>query len=296
MAVLERQARELELHAEQRRALAKDLHTAFVVDRLRELTSKEQDADIDLLRGALLIASLDNAELDLDSCVQRVQGMAATVRDGLDADASAAARIAALDDYLFKQQGFHGSRTNYYHAANSQLDRVLDDREGLPITLSVLYMSLAKQLELRVVGLGLPGHFVVRHELAEGPAEIIDVFDRGNRLTTRDARMLILRNSGAAVEVDEFPTSTHRSILVRMLTNLLGVAQAKDDPAAMLRYLEGIVCIDPSNASMRGLRGVLRHRQGRKRAALEDIDWILENQPEGVDLQQVRRMRELFAR
>ena len=81
-----------------------------------------------------------------------------------------------------------------------------------------------------------------------------------------------------------------------MLTNLLGVAQGSDDPAAMLRYLEGIVAIDPSSASMRGLRGVLRHRQGRKQAALDDLVWILKAKPEGVDLSQVRRMRELFAK
>jgi regulator of sirC expression with transglutaminase-like and TPR domain len=296
MAVLEQQARDLESQAGQTRALAQDLHTAFVSERLRQASSAEQDADIDLLRAALLIAKIDNPELDVDAYVEQVDGMALTIRESVKADGSEAERIRALDDYLFNQRGFHGSRTDYYNAANSHLDRVIDDREGLPITLSVLYMALARRLDLNVVGLGLPGHFVVRHEPEVGDAEIIDVFDRGRRLGDEKVNMLLLQLGGERTELERFPAASHRSILVRMLSNLLNVAEGRDDAAAMLRYLEGIVAVDSDNASMRGLRGVLRHRQGRKRAALEDIDWILENKPTGVDLQQVQAMREMLAR
>src|SRR6476660_24453 len=99
------------------------------------------------------------------------------IKHKLGANSSEAQKLAALNDYLFKDNGFHGSRTDYYHRANSYLSRVIDDREGLPITLSVLYIELASRLGLKVEGVGLPAHFVVRHVPADGEPRLIDVFE-----------------------------------------------------------------------------------------------------------------------
>ncbi len=71
-------------------------------------------------------------------------------------------RAEALRDFLFKENGFHGSRGEYYHHANSYVNRVLDDREGLPITLSVIFVELARRLQIPgVYGAALPGKFMV---------------------------------------------------------------------------------------------------------------------------------------
>jgi regulator of sirC expression with transglutaminase-like and TPR domain len=85
--------------------------------------------------------------------------------------------IETLNKFLFAERGFHGSHDDYYSKSNSYLNEVIDDREGLPITLSVLYIEIARRLKLNVVGVPLPGHFVVRHEPPGGPPQIIDVFD-----------------------------------------------------------------------------------------------------------------------
>ena len=295
MAVLQEQARELGKKAEQLRALREDLHTHSVCRQLRAIVSAKDDADIDLLLGALWIAKLDNPELDVAAYVEEVDRLADAVSKRVNPDDTPTTKLAALDRYLFEQNGFHGSRTDYYNAANSHLDRVIDDREGLPITLSVLYMSIAKRLSLNVVGVGLPGHFVVRHEPSEDKFQIIDVFSRGRRLSQTDAEFLVLQMSGQRPTDAHFSTARRADILYRMLTNLLGVAQRENDPPAMLRYLEGLIAIKPDDPSMRGMRGVLRHRQGRQQAALEDLDWILATRPNGIDLRQVQQMRDLFA-
>ncbi len=216
--------------------------------------------------------------------------------EGLPEDASEAARLEALNDYLFARNGFHGSRMEYYHRANSYLDHVLDDREGLPITLSVLYMELGERLNLRVVGVGLPGHFVVRFEPREGEPTLIDVFDGGKKLERADAELRVMQTLGQPLREDHLSATTNRAILTRMLTNLLGVAERKSDRRSMLRYLEAMVAVDPDSVSTRGMRAVLRQQNGRRRAALEDLDWILSNQPEGIDLEQIRLMREAFTR
>ena len=72
-------------------------------------------------------------------------------------------KIKALNQWMFQEWGFHGSRAEYYHRSNSYLNEVLDDREGIPITLSVIYIELAKRLGVQIEGVGLPGHFIVQH-------------------------------------------------------------------------------------------------------------------------------------
>ena len=94
-----------------------------------------------------------------------------------------------MNAFLFEELGFHGSRTDYYNRSNSYMNEVIDDREGLPITLSVLYLELARRLDLNVAGIGLPGHFVVRFEPSgESKAgQLIDVFDGGKPMTRDQA-------------------------------------------------------------------------------------------------------------
>ena len=296
IAALEYQARQLEREAAEKRRLGQDIHVHAACERLREISASDGDRpQIDLLLGALWIAKLDNPDLDVQTYVDMVDAMASAIRDQFKSEMTVTERLAVLDDYLFSQNAFHGSRTEYYDEANSHMDRVIDDREGLPVTLSVLYMSLAQRLGLSVVGVGLPGHFVVRHEPKDGESQLIDVFDRGARLSVDDAKRLVRQITARSPTDEDFATSPPKEILVRMLTNLHGLAQAKGDAAAMLRYTEGIVAVTPDSPRWRGLRGVLRHQQGRKQAALSDLDWILENQPPGIDLGQVRRMREAFA-
>ena len=88
---------------------------------------------------------------------------------------------------MFKQNGFHAGRSEYYHVANSHLDRVIDDREGLPITMSILYMELGRRLEMRIDGVGLPGRFIVNHVISDkdDDNQLIDVFDGGKLLSIR---------------------------------------------------------------------------------------------------------------
>ena len=296
LTILDQQAQELEQRAKDLRRLGEDLHVLSVCDELSQLVRDKSVRKQDLVRGALLIAKLDNAELNIETYVEAVDHMVDEIRQGFRDKTSAKEQLEALDDYLFKQNGFHGSRTEYYNAANSHLDRAIDDREGLPVTLSVLYISLAQRLGLNVVGVGLPGHFVVRHEPPEGDSQLIDVFDRGNRLSRVQANMTVLEHTGRTTTDDDFRTTASLDILIRMLTNLQGLAQRDDDKNSLLRYSEAMVALAPDSPQARGIRAVHRHRAGRRQAAIDDLDWILDKRPPGIDLDAVRRMREAFAR
>src|SRR6476469_7374899 len=151
--------------------------------------------------------------------------MAEQIKRNLPEQATEAQKLTALNDYLFKDNGFHGSRTDYYHRANSYLSRVIDDREGLPITLSVLYIELGSRLGLKIEGVGLPAHFVVRHVPAIGEPQLIDVFNSASPLSRSAAEKKIASITGEAPLPQHFDAVSNRQILQRILLNLISNAQ-----------------------------------------------------------------------
>jgi regulator of sirC expression with transglutaminase-like and TPR domain len=289
-------AAELEARAAELKRLAADVRTAAVVAEFEKLAGPKVEK-IDLLRAALTIARLDEEDLEVDAYVKYVDRMATEIQKKLPADATEGQKVAALNDYLFKDNGFHGSRTDYYHRANSYLSRVIDDREGLPITLSVLYMELGSRLGLAIEGVGLPAHFVVRHVPAEGEPQIIDVFEGGQFLSREAAEKKIRELTGEAPLESHFAAVTERQILQRILTNLIGNAQQPQkgpDREALIRYESAMLALDPALVRDRGLRAVCRWETGRTAAAVADLQVILDAKPEGIDLDELRKMQDYF--
>ena len=219
--------------------------------------------------------------------------MAADIRRTLVKKATEAETLGAMDRYLFQDNGFHGSRFDYYHRANSYMNRVISDREGIPISLSVLYMELGRRLGLSIEGVGLPGHFVVRFVPRKGEPQLIDVFDAATRLSLEDAGRLA-GAAGRPLPEELLAAVDQRAILARMLNNLVGLAQRQDDKERMLRYLEMMMVVDPDSIQARGMRSIIRYETGRKSAAIADLDWFLEHKPAELDLERIRQMRDLF--
>jgi regulator of sirC expression with transglutaminase-like and TPR domain len=295
LAVLRERVKLLERQAEQLKQLAASVHRRRVqADLLAVLAG--QDEAVDLLHAALLIARLDNEELDVEAYRREVDRMAKKAAAALPKDADDKARLAALNEYLFAERGFHGSRGDYYNRANSYLNEVIDDREGLPITLSVLYIEMAKRLGVRVVGVGLPGHFVVRTAPAEGEGQLIDVFDGGKLWTRDEADKKVRAITGKPLEEEQLRPMTRRAIVVRILHNLLGVARGERDADGALRYLDVIVAVEPTAAGDRWLRAGLRAGTGQKAGALEDAAWLLDHPSDEVDREQILEFRRLLQR
>jgi regulator of sirC expression with transglutaminase-like and TPR domain len=262
-----------------------------------ERVAGPQVENIDLLRAALTIARLDEEDLDVEAYVKHVERMADEVKWKIAAGATETSKLAALNEYLFKDNGFHGSRTDYYHRANSYLSRVIDDREGLPITLSLLYMELGARLGLQIEGVGLPAHVVVRHEPAEGQPQLIDVFESALPLSREAAERKILAMTGEPARPQHFDRVTNRTILQRILLNLIGNAQnpkTGPDREALIRYESAMLALDPTSIRDRGLRAVCRWETGRTAGAVDDLQVVIEAAPAGLDLAEVKRMQEYF--
>ncbi|MBP87093.1 MAG: hypothetical protein CMJ64_10315 [Planctomycetaceae bacterium] len=288
--LLERRAAALERQAKELRKVAADVHAKGVVADLIHLV-KDGD-DFDLMRGALLLAKLDERDIDIEGYLEQVDRMAREITAKLPKDAGETQKRDALAKYLFEENGFHGSRSaEYYHRANSYMNRVIDDREAIPVTLSVLYMELGRRIGLKIEGVGMPSHFIVRHVPAEGEPQLLDVFERAALLSRDDAAAIVLRFTGRELADSDLEVSPNRRILLRMIANLWGLARSETDGEAMLRYAEARVAIDPTEPAYRDERAQLRAFGGRLAAAVEDLDWLLERRPEGLDVDRIHQMR-----
>ncbi len=289
--VLRQRAAELDQRAEQLRKLALAAHERRVIDDLLATLAAEE-ANIDLFRAGLFIARLDNEEVDVDAYCCQLDQMAAELAGTLGEKPDDAEKLAELKKYLFEENGFHGSRGDFYNRSNSYLNEVLDDREGLPITLSVVYMELGRRLGLDIVGVGLPGHFVVSHVPADGEPQLIDVFEGAAEVSRADAEKRINQSTDgelSAAQLEElFKPATKRAIVFRMLQNLLPTART--DPPALHRYLNAMLAVDPQHGPYHMLRAMVRYQLDEKQQAREDVDWLLEHEPVGVNLDQVRAL------
>ena len=286
-SILAERARQLEREAAQLRKVALAIHRQAVQARLLEVLRGPEEK-IDLFHAALLVSKLDNPEVDMEAYRRQLDEMARELVSKLPSQADDASRLAALTKYMFAENGFHGSRTDYYNRANSYMNEVLDDREGLPITLSVLFLELARRIGLEnVAGVALPGHFVVKHTSTKGTEQLIDVFDGGKLLTRAEAEDIVALHAGAPLISEYLEPVTKRDIIIRMLRNLMGVAQRTESAADALHYLDIIIALSPDRAGERLDRVRVRLQAGDQAGAREDLRWLLDHEPAGIDLDRI---------
>ena len=294
LSALRARAERLEQQSVQLRKLAAAVHQRQVLAELSRVV--ESGPEFDLFHAALLIAKLDNDELDVEAYRTEFSRLESELKSRFAADADEPTRLKALNEYLFAASGFHGSRADYYNRSNSYVNEVLDDREGLPITLSLIYMELARVIGLDVAGVGLPGHFVVKYSPKEGDAQLIDAFEGGRVLSREQADAMVRGATGRPLADDDLKPTERRAMLVRMLYNLRGIAESQKDVPGMLRYLSGILTLSPDSAQDRMLRAYFLYQTGRGREAIEDLAWLIEHEPEEINLERVRELRERIER
>lgn len=286
LQALEQQARSLEDRAQRVRRLAAEVHVAKTLSEIRTVINSDS---IDLLRGALLIAKLDNPELEVDNYVREVDRHAKRVSAMFPENADEAERLQSLNRYLFEEQGFHGSRSDSEIRSNSYLNEVIDDREGLPITLSVLYMEIAKRLGLNVVGVGMPIHFLARHEPLRGPEQLVDVFDRGRLLTRDEARKMYESLTDNPWQDSHLQSSSTRAILERILRNLLNQAFDAEDSERFLRYTEAVLLIVPDSGRDHFIHAFFCCETQRWRQAREEVEWLTTHES-NIDPKEVNKL------
>ena len=295
---LRREADRREREAKQLRRLAEALQLTRVEQQLALIFAVKDEMKIDLLRAALLIARVDNDDLDVDAYVREVDRLAAAVRAALPPHADADTRLKGLDEYMFKKLGFHGSRIDFYNRSNSYLNEVIDDREGIPITLSILYIELARRLDVNVVGIGLPGRFLVRAESVHDNAALIDVYEGARRQSRAEVEAEFVALTERAPAPDDWRVQSKRQIVQRLVQNLVNIAEESNDAEGMLRYVDVHLALDPASLGDHWRRALLCYQTGRQAEALSEVNLLLSKDPDklpaAADPTQVRQLKSLL--
>jgi regulator of sirC expression with transglutaminase-like and TPR domain len=207
--------------------LIRALHPKTLHEKFRRLSSEGLETELDLEQGVILIAQFGHPHCDVGEIKKGLDAYAETLAAQLADVTTPRAAVAKLSHFLFKDSGFQGNQENYFDPDNSYFNKVLETKKGIPISLSVLCLLLAKRLRLPVFGVGMPGHFIMTWEQG-GEKLLFDPYF-GGRILTRDDCAKIVKKFGFKFEDHFLEIHSSREILLRMLHNLILIYKQRGD-------------------------------------------------------------------
>jgi regulator of sirC expression with transglutaminase-like and TPR domain len=246
---------------------------------------------ISLARAALIIARTEYPNLDADTYLERLDQYAARVEHMLPDLPDTSQVIAALNYVLYIEEEFRGNDPDYYDPRNSFLNDVLDRKLGIPITLAVVYMEVAQRIGFPLFGVGMPGHFLLKHYDIAGNETFIDPFHRGDILTRADcqSRLDQIYSGQIPLQPEFLHTVTRRQLLTRMLANLRNIYTERRDFRRALVIVDLILAIHPRSAEDMKQRAMLRYSLNQLRGAAEDLETYARMAPDASDADEMRQ-------
>ena len=250
-----------------------------------------EDERIDLVRAALIIARTEYPDLYLDAYVNRVDELARRVAAHIIDVDDIPKTIAAINQVLFNELGLRGNREDYYDPCNSFLNDVLDRGVGIPITLALIYMEVARRINLPLVGVGMPGHFLLKHYDIDGRETLIDCVNGGDILNPQDCqRRLDEIYSGQLTLRPEFLFAvSRRQMLTRMLNNLKTIYLSARNFRKALPIVDLVLVIYPRSPEDVKQRALLRYSLNQPKGAMEDLEEYLKMSPDASDADEIRQ-------
>ncbi|MCH7714491.1 MAG: transglutaminase family protein [Chloroflexi bacterium] len=235
------------------------------------------DEEIDVARAAFLIAATEFPDLDVDGQVRLLDSLAAGASRRLGDGQDNLFCLNTLAEYLFDEVGFSGNQEDYYDPDNSYLNQVLSRRLGIPITLSLICSEVGKRIGIPLVGIGMPGHFLLRHQ-NEGDL-FLDPFHRGILLSVNECAQRLNEVARGEIAWDPvFLTPVgNRDFVARILRNLKGIYLNGADHVRAIRIMDLLVAFLPAEARERRDRGLLHFELEHWEEAKEDLRHYLDS-------------------
>jgi regulator of sirC expression with transglutaminase-like and TPR domain len=251
-------------------------------------------------RTALTVGLEEYPSLDISAYLRKLDTLAMRAEVLAGEDNSVGSLLECLHEVLFVQEALRGNAEDYYDPRNSFLNEVLDRRQGIPISLSVIYIEVARRVNLPVEGVGFPGHFLVRCMNADREI-LVDPFNNGRVLSISDCQELLDRIYGGAVPVQPAYLSPmgKRAVITRMLYNLKGIYYQREEHQKALSVVDRILILNPGTPSEIRDRGLLYMQTSLFSKALADLEFYLQHthSPEDVSYIQahIKTLRRVVA-
>lgn len=252
-----------------------------------------------LARAALLLCRVESPDFVIEPALAALGDLAGRAADLVArTDGPIHARLAAINHLLFDVEGFRGDREHYDDVRNSLLGVVLERRRGIPITLAVIYMTVARAAGIEVMGVAFPGHFLMRVARDAGDDSgplILDPFDAGRELDRMALEGLLARHAGDEATLESrwlLPCST-RQVIVRMLNNMKRLyVGARSFPQAwsVTDLLVGLDGRQPEDLRDRGL--IAYHLDDFASALLDLEAYLVMDREAEADTDERQQLRE----
>ena len=201
----------------QAQAVLKDLLPVQLEKHFQELLRPGQD--INLEDGVMLLMQFGYPDASPAQLRKSLNELAAELAPRIQSDSSPEKVVEILTQFLFHEKKFTGNKEKYFTADNTYLNKVLLQKSGIPISLSVLCIFIANRIAQPIVGVGLPCHFIVKYNSPGNPI-YFDPFHEGRLLNYEDCVQLV-NNFGIKFENHFLCQSSNREILIRMINNLI---------------------------------------------------------------------------
>jgi regulator of sirC expression with transglutaminase-like and TPR domain len=231
---------------------------------------------------------LEFPDIDITEYVQKLRSLEQGLRDHISDVKNPIYLVSMLNEYIFDILGFEGNDDDYYNPRNNFLNVVIDKRSGIPITLSIIYIQIAKAIGLELKPVGFPGHFLVKYS----EELILDPFNRGSVLDIEDLQDILDATYGEGVEFDpEYLDDIEpEKILVRILRNLKGSYTESFNYEKAMHCINMILGLEPDSPEDIRDKGFVQARLLQKDLALISLNRYLELAPEADDVDDVLEM------
>ena len=253
----------------------------------------QPDRAIDLAKAALYVALEEYHNFDPQEYLNVLDTIAGEVRSRLPPQNYPMRIVQTINRYLYEDLRFAGNEADYYDPRNSFLNQVIDRRMGIPISLSLVYLEVAKRIDFPMVGIGMPGHFLIRPDF-EDAGIFIDAFNKGEILFPEDCqeRLAQIYGQPMALEPAFLAPVSSRQLLGRMLGNLKAIYLQQRDAVRVLGAIERILLLFPHALLEMRDRGILYYQLGRLVEARYDLEIYLRNAPNAEDAAAIRQLLE----
>ncbi len=260
-----------------------------LLNQFSEVTDR-RDSEIDVARAAMLLAASEYPDLSVERELFMFQRLAGDISSRLLDDDDPLYCMNTLSEHLFDDIGFKGNEDSYYDPRNSYLNDVLSRRTGIPITLAVVYMEVGRRLKIPLVGIGMPGHFLVRHR--EVRDLFVDPFHGGILLSEDECKERLVERMPDSFTWDPnmLKPVANREIIARMIRNLKAIYMHAEDYVRALDVADFALALEPNSAPNRRDRGIVHYQLGHSAEALDDLSFYLGLAPNGPDVEGVHAL------
>ena len=245
------------------------------------------EEDLDLARAALLVAGEEYPDIDLPIYLGMLDGFASALTERAPEVLPAEARARELGRFFVDVMGFRGNANNYYHPDNSYLNRVLDSKTGIPITLSLLFIEVGRRAGIRLSGIGMPGHFLVG---LDGTDLFFDPFNGGDALSVEDCRRLAEGLFGPRLTWDDhyLAPCTKYEFLFRILNNLKVVYERSGPAEKALAVTQRMLLVKPDATDLYKDAAAMQQHLHQYRAAIGTLETYLTTGQDPRDASEIR--------